>query len=393
MDNAAFRSFVTGGGSGGGASGKVSGCSTKKGGDGGADGGGRQLTTKEIARQAVQEEFDDRKRKRGGGHFNADYYSDEEEDNHNDAPRRSSSRQRDGGGAEGDDLSSDEEQQVLDTTTAKEQDNDNETDEPAWKKERREKRSKKKEKGSQYRDRAKERRSGALNPDYKASRKLDDVAKEVDKEMSKYLGGDEQHTHLVKGLDFALARHEKERKLQPKQSGFSFPTNSTTTTTPRNAPPPSGPGHQVVIKEQEDFGNIDLDDLDRIREEAAEQQNKLRQQVIRERSKFVGSASATSDSDDDSQTSADTIEVSLLHTFLVVILSGDAQPCAYVPFEHPCTYHCVVLIDYFFLFLSPFRTIEKTTKEGAKEDAQERKEVAQERNEETTQKGKKEAQA
>ena len=49
---------------------------------------------------------------------------------------------------------------------------------------------------SVYRDRATERRTGRS-----------EVAQElasVDIEMSKFLGGDEEHTHLVKGLDFAL---------------------------------------------------------------------------------------------------------------------------------------------------------------------------------------------
>lgn len=51
-----------------------------------------------------------------------------------------------------------------------------------------------------YRDRATERRKG-LNLDYKE----DVEVKKVKKEMTKYLGGDEEHTHLVKGLDYALA--------------------------------------------------------------------------------------------------------------------------------------------------------------------------------------------
>eukprot|EP00968_Pinguiococcus_pyrenoidosus_P010368 scaffold819_cov239-Pinguiococcus_pyrenoidosus.AAC.3 len=53
-----------------------------------------------------------------------------------------------------------------------------------------------------YRDRAAERRAG-LNPDY-AGELEDLAAKKVDASMTKYLGGDVEHTHLVKGLDFAL---------------------------------------------------------------------------------------------------------------------------------------------------------------------------------------------
>lgn len=58
----------------------------------------------------------------------------------------------------------------------------------------------KKEGEGGYRDRAEERRKGH-NPDYD-----DEIAKlvDMDAEKTKYLGGDLKHTHLVKGLDFAL---------------------------------------------------------------------------------------------------------------------------------------------------------------------------------------------
>ncbi|KAI1315237.1 hypothetical protein EDD11_001069 [Mortierella claussenii] len=65
--------------------------------------------------------------------------------------------------------------------------------------------------GSKYRDRATERRQG-INPDYIETEQIlntlegaaGEVAPEVLYEQSKYLGGDREHTHLVKGLDFAL---------------------------------------------------------------------------------------------------------------------------------------------------------------------------------------------
>ncbi|KAF9116016.1 hypothetical protein BGX27_005249 [Mortierella sp. AM989] len=65
--------------------------------------------------------------------------------------------------------------------------------------------------GSKYRDRATERRQGA-NPDYIETEQIlhtleeaaADVAPEVLYEQSKFLGGDREHTHLVKGLDYAL---------------------------------------------------------------------------------------------------------------------------------------------------------------------------------------------
>ncbi|KAF9174285.1 hypothetical protein BGX21_000404 [Mortierella sp. AD011] len=65
--------------------------------------------------------------------------------------------------------------------------------------------------GSKYRDRATERRQG-VNPDYIETEQIlhtleeaaADVAPEVLYEQSKFLGGDREHTHLVKGLDYAL---------------------------------------------------------------------------------------------------------------------------------------------------------------------------------------------
>src|SRR6266480_7423317 len=63
---------------------------------------------------------------------------------------------------------------------------------------------------SKYRDRAAERRIGA-NPDYqeteqilKALNNSEILEAKLVYEQSKYLGGDTEHTHLVKGLDFAL---------------------------------------------------------------------------------------------------------------------------------------------------------------------------------------------
>ena len=77
-----------------------------------------------------------------------------------------------------------------------------------------------------YRDRAKERRKG-LNIDYKDTSDLIQFATE-DKDMSKFLGGDEKHTHLVKGLDLALA--DKVRRDQKNQ--FSKNIDHVDYTTP-----------------------------------------------------------------------------------------------------------------------------------------------------------------
>ena len=67
-----------------------------------------------------------------------------------------------------------------------------------------------------YRDRANERRKEA-NPDY------DDALTQMvalDVEKSKYLGGDVEHTHLVRGLDYALlskVRGEMHGSAPPQQ--------------------------------------------------------------------------------------------------------------------------------------------------------------------------------
>lgn len=63
----------------------------------------------------------------------------------------------------------------------------------------------------QFRDRAKERRLGT-SKEYAIS---EEAVRSLTVEESKYLGGDMEHTHLVKGLDFALlakVRAEMEQK-------------------------------------------------------------------------------------------------------------------------------------------------------------------------------------
>ena len=71
-----------------------------------------------------------------------------------------------------------------------------------------------------YRDRAKERLMG-LNPDYaQVTEELtEEQYKKLDEEATKYLGGDMDRTHLVKGLDYALlskVRDQQEKELELK---------------------------------------------------------------------------------------------------------------------------------------------------------------------------------
>ncbi len=67
-----------------------------------------------------------------------------------------------------------------------------------------------------YRDRALERRKG-LHKDY--SEEVAALARvELDAEQSKFLGGDVEHTHLVKGLDYALLQKvRRDAELNAKE--------------------------------------------------------------------------------------------------------------------------------------------------------------------------------
>ncbi|KAJ9512068.1 hypothetical protein QJQ45_004632 [Haematococcus lacustris] len=83
-----------------------------------------------------------------------------------------------------------------------------------------------KEEGDIYRDRAEERRRG-INPDYVSANKLLNVigsdggvdTSKLSIEDTKYLGGDLDHTHLVKGLDFALLQKTRSSTEKSKQEG------------------------------------------------------------------------------------------------------------------------------------------------------------------------------
>ena len=77
---------------------------------------------------------------------------------------------------------------------------------------------------SQYRDRAEERRADT-NPDYDSS-KSEHIAN-LDIEYSKFLGGDTEHTHLVKGLDYVLLQKiRNEKKLEDKMNKVSSQSTS-----------------------------------------------------------------------------------------------------------------------------------------------------------------------
>ncbi len=142
-------------------------------------------TTKEIAREAVEREFRAKKgRKRGR---DDDYLSDD--DDYDDDDENGNNNDKKKGKKDGDDKE----------TEAKE----------AAEAEREEEEKKAKKLKQKYRNRARERREGKLNMDYHESKDIS----AVDAEMSKYLGGDEAYTHLVKGLDKALAEKVRREEM------------------------------------------------------------------------------------------------------------------------------------------------------------------------------------
>ena len=157
-------------------------------------------STKEIAREAVETEFRQKAQKRGGGRrgrrseYDSDSASEDDDDDDNLTKRR-----RDD-----------------DDDTNNEVNNNNHKNEPEWKRRRKEKAA---ATSTTYRDRAKERREGK-NLDYNdttVATTYNNGDEYTDKkrqaELSKFLGGDEQHTHLVKGLDMALAQKVRREEM------------------------------------------------------------------------------------------------------------------------------------------------------------------------------------
>ncbi|KAG6599675.1 Transmembrane protein [Phytophthora cinnamomi] len=85
---------------------------------------------------------------------------------------------------------------------------------------------------SSYRDRAAERRRGDTGDMIDA-----DEYKHLNTEQSKFLGGDMEHTHLVKGLDFALLaqlKREKQKLLAEKEKQVQDGAGEVQTMRPRD---------------------------------------------------------------------------------------------------------------------------------------------------------------
>ena len=64
---------------------------------------------------------------------------------------------------------------------------------------------------SKYRDRAKERRERNRGDKDSEEHELEKISENMTERETKYLGGDQEHTHLVKGLDFILCRQVKKK--------------------------------------------------------------------------------------------------------------------------------------------------------------------------------------
>lgn len=191
-------------------------------------------STKEIAREAVEQEFRDKrsraggkKRRRGGGGGGGGSSSDEDgggrgaAGNEDDSDDDDFDRRNRDDGRGGEDDGGDN-------------NDDGNEKEPKWKRERRaKKRAKEEAEGKvRYRDRAKERREGRTNADYAGIEEAvaaagasaagagagageDGVAVlgGAEADMTKYLGGDESRTHLVRGLDWALAQKVRREEM------------------------------------------------------------------------------------------------------------------------------------------------------------------------------------
>ena len=186
-------------------------------------------STKDIAREAVEEAFQHKRKrnqkrnKRGNQRKKGrnDDYDDDDDDQDNYSSSESEPEDRRPKRGDGKDDNGDEREDDIDG----ELNDDSHQFMPS---------AVRKKKQPRYRDRAKERREGK-NDDYKDSQNLlqkvtgqdndnhrgsavnaegaEDTAMDQ-AELSKYLGGDEAHTHLVKGLDVALARSVR-KEMEP----------------------------------------------------------------------------------------------------------------------------------------------------------------------------------
>jgi IK cytokine len=81
---------------------------------------------------------------------------------------------------------------------------------------------------NKYRDRVAERNAGKTQPN-DISKESEELISQLDEDKTKFLGGDLEHTHLVKGLDYALLAKIKEqtaKELKRLQTGTTTATTN-----------------------------------------------------------------------------------------------------------------------------------------------------------------------
>ena len=198
-------------------------------------------TTKEIARDAVEQEFQRNQKKLKRRRTNQDSSDDDNDDtkHNNNNKKKNKNDKRNGSTVE----TEAETSSSFTTTTT-----------------------------TQYRDRAKERRDGtsnnssstttgaasaaaatqaALNESqqkHEMHMMLTAAATTLDAEMTKFLGGDEAHTHLVRGLDVTLARKVKREMKEQEEAKKRLETKKRTALLR---------GQALLLKVPVQFGNIE----------------------------------------------------------------------------------------------------------------------------------------
>ena len=186
-----------------------------------------EKSTKEIAREAVENEFKNKRRRGGGGAAGGRKRGGRS----GGSGSRGFNDEDDGGSDSGSSSNEDD----GDTTLKKQQQQQHDDNEPEWKRRRREKRIQENSGGNstsvEYRDRAKERRMNnnldyatldgitATAPTLEGGEMMENDRRKQAELLSKYLGGDIEHTHLVKGLDKALAEKVRREEMRIVAAG------------------------------------------------------------------------------------------------------------------------------------------------------------------------------
>lgn len=193
-------------------------------------------SNKEIARDAVQQEFNEIKKRKlnDGVEFDGDFDISDDDDDDDTNNKNDKNGDGDGNDDESKHLKKDQQKRGRQSKKNK---GDDENDA--------------KNNLSKYRDRAKERRE-QLNLDYEAADKIslpNDKTAVIDDDMTKFLGGDEQFTHLVKGLDRTLADKVRREDMTNTRRSNNEGQSSIL------------PRAEITMSRKEDINHIDLDQI------------------------------------------------------------------------------------------------------------------------------------